>query len=319
MFVRLRRGFQRLVVSPLRPILGSAVTGAAMGAVIGAGAAGPAIAEPALWKVEGPAETIYLFGTVHVLKPGLAWRSQKIDRALKASGSLWLEIADPDDAAGMQPLVAKYGFDPAHPLSSRLDPATRARLDAVLTGLGVSPARWEAMRPWMAGLALDVLPLGKAGYDADSGVERVIKQEAVGAAKPVEGFETAEEQIRLLADAPEADQIEVLKSSLDDAEKGVAEIDALVGAWAAGDEGAIEAHMNGDMRKDYPALYQRLIVERNHRFAARIAELACNGETGDYPASPKGVVFVAVGAAHLVGPDSVEAFLAKQGLDAVRQ
>jgi uncharacterized protein YbaP (TraB family) len=311
MSVRLRLGAECFAGAPLRLTLALA---AVFTAAFWAGVAAPAAAEPALWKVRGPAATVYLFGTVHVLKPGLAWRSAKIDRALEASGSLWLEIADPGDTAAMQPLVMKYGFDPAHPLSTTLDPATRTRLYDQLVLLGVDPAKWAPMRPWMAGLALDVLPLAKAGYAAGSGVEIAIRRDAVQAGKPVAGLETAEDQIRYLADAPEAEQIELLKSSIDDAEKGPGEIDALVAAWTAGDEDAIEAHMNADLRRDHPWVYRTLIVERNRRFAARIADLAAGRGSGGHR-----VIFVAVGAAHLVGPDSVEADLAGLGLTAVRQ
>lgn len=271
--------------------------------------AGPAAAEPALWKVQGQKATIYLFGTVHVLKPDVVWRSAKIDAAITQSDTLWLEVPDADDPATMQPLVVRYGLDPAHPLSGKLDARTKARFDAFLATLGASPAQLDPLRPWMAGVMLSVLPLVKAGYDPNSGVEHVIKGEMHGAGKPVAGFETAEQQIHYLADWPPGGELDFFKSSLDDGEKSVSMIDDLVAAWSAGDETRLEALLNGELRDKYPDLYKRLLVERNLRFASRIADLA-KGE---------GVLFVAVGAGHLVGADSVQADLAKLGITAVRE
>ena len=277
--------------------------------VVALALAARADAEPALWKVQGSKATIYLFGTVHVLKPAVVWRSPRIDGAIKASDALWLEIPDGDDQAVMQGLIVKYGIDPGHPLSTKLDAATKAKFAAFLAPLGVPAAQMEPLRPWVAGIAVSTLPLLKAGYDPKSGVEQVVKAQMQAAGKPVQGFETAEQQIRYLADVPPATELEFFKSSLSDGEKAVPMIDDLVAAWNAGDEVKLEALLNSDMRDTYPDLYKRLIVERNLRFADKIAELS----------KGQGVLFVAVGAGHLVGADSVQADLAKRGITAVRQ
>jgi uncharacterized protein YbaP (TraB family) len=270
---------------------------------------GRALAEPALWKIQGAHATVYLFGTIHILKPGVAWRAPKIEAAINGSEALWLEIPDSDDPAVMQPLVLKYGVDPAHPLSSKLDAKTRTKLAALLTPLGLTPAQFEPLRPWMAGVALSVLPLTQGGYDINSGAEHVITTEMRAAHKPVEGFETAEQQVRYLADMPPPAELDFLKSSLDDAEKAVPELDEMVAAWVSGDESNLQALLDDEMRDDYPGLYKLLIVDRNARFADQIAALARG----------RGVVFVAIGAGHLAGADSVQADLAKLGVIAVRQ
>jgi uncharacterized protein YbaP (TraB family) len=302
MFAPLRRALARAAMLALGGALGLSLTAACL-------IPENAFAEPALWKVEGPQATVYLFGTVHVLKPGVVWRSDKIDAALKASDSLWLEVTNADDQAAMQPLVVKYGLDTAHPLSTKLDPKTKADLDALLGRLGVPPAQLEPMRPWLVGLSVSLLPLVKAGYDPNSGVEHILKTEFVKAGKPVQGLETAEQQIRYLAETSPETEMDFLRSSIDEADKTVATIDQLVAAWAAGDEATVERVMNSDLQLKYPVIYQRLIAERNTRFAAEIAELL----------KGRGVIFIAIGAGHLVGPDSVQADLAKLGVKAVRQ
>ena len=283
---------------------------AAIGALLVIALGGrPAWAEPALWKVQGPHATVWLFGSIHVLKPGEPWKSPKVEEALKASNALYLEIADADDPAAMQPLMLKYGLDPAHPLSTKLDAKERAALDSALASLGLAEPALEIMRPWMAGLTLSVLPLVKAGYNPEASVEHALSTEARAQGKPVRGFETAEQQVHYLADLPPAQEVAFLDSAVDDAAKGTKEIDDMVAAWEAGDTARLAILVNEDMKAKYPDLYRRLIIERNQRFAKQVADLA-NGS---------GVYFVAVGAGHLAGPESVQTMLEPYHLTAVRQ
>lgn len=294
MFMQTTRRLARAATMALALILGLAAT---------------ASAAPALWKIQGPGATIYLFGTIHVLKPGVSWRSPAIDAALTRSDALWLETPNADDPAALQPLIAAFGLDPAHPLSSKIGPDDEARLSAVLAPLGTPAARLEPLRPWMAGLAVSTLPLAKAGYDPDKGVEHLLKVQMSASGKTVSGFETAEEQIRYLADLPPDAELSFFRSSLSEAARAVATADDLAAAWVQGDESRIETLLNRELQAKYPDLYQRLIVSRNVRFAEQIAGLA----------KGHGVIFVAIGAGHLVGPDSVQADLARYGLVAERQ
>jgi uncharacterized protein YbaP (TraB family) len=271
--------------------------------------ASPALAEPALWKVQGPHATVYLFGTIHVLKKTTDWRTPKIDNAFKSAGTLWEEIKDGDDPTVMQPLMIKYGLDRDHPVSSKLDAKGKAKLATVEAMVGAAPAQIEPLRPWMAALTLDLLPLLKAGYDPNSGVDNILKAQAKARGEPLEAFESIEQQIRFFADLPEKEEVDYLLSTLDDADKGAGLIEQLIDAWAAGDLAKLEALLNSDMRDKYPALYQKLLVNRNKAFAAKI-ETLLKGE---------GVSFVAVGAGHLVGRDSVQANLERDGFKAVRQ
>lgn len=269
----------------------------------------PAAAEPALWKVKGPHAIVYLFGTVHVLKKDTVWHSPKIDSAFDSAGTLVEEIKGADDSAAMQPLVMKYGIDPAHPLSSKLDDQGKAKLTSAEAVLGLPAPQVEPLRPWMAGLTFSVLPVVKAGYDPKSGVDTVLKNEAAAKGKPLDAFETMEQQVRFFADLPQSQEVEYLLSSLDDVSKGTEMLDKLVDAWAAGDVKTIETLMNSDMKDKYPELYRILLVDRNQAFATRIKQLLAG----------EGTYFVAVGAAHLAGPDSVQADLTRMGVNVERE
>jgi uncharacterized protein YbaP (TraB family) len=269
-----------------------------------------AIARPALWAVKDADTTIYLFGTVHLLPNDADWHDATLDRAVADSQALYIELTD-DDPGNMMALVLRYGLDAAHPLSSQLDADEQQRLRTVATEAGV-PGGMQAlnvMRPWLAALTLTTAPLLKAGLDPEHGVDKQLKAQMSAAGKPVFGLETAEQQMRFLADLPQEVQLDFLRSAMRDADKGPTQLPRLIDAWKDGDVATIARLEDEDMRQTAPELYQRLLVQRNEAWATKIAALL----------QQPGTVFIAVGAAHLAGPDSVQAQLHKLGIEAARQ
>jgi uncharacterized protein YbaP (TraB family) len=268
-----------------------------------------AIARPALWAVKDADTTIYLFGTVHLLPNDADWHDATLDRAVADSQALYIELTD-DAPGNMMALVLRYGLDAAHPLSSQLDADEQQRLRTVATEAGV-PGGMQAlnvMRPWLAALTLTTAPLLKAGLDPEHGVDKQLKAQMSAAGKQVFGLETAEQQMRFLADMPQEVQLDFLRSAMRDADKGPTQLPRLIDAWKDGDVATIARLEDEDMRQTAPELYQRLLVQRNEAWATKIAALL------QHP----GTVFIAVGAAHLAGPDSVQAQLHKLGIEAPR-
>ena len=276
--------------------------------VLALGLAAPAVAEPALWAIKDHDSTIYLFGTIHVLKPSTQWRSPRIDGALQASNDLVVEVLGADDPALMQPLVMQYGLDRATPLSQKLSPEDLKRAQDLAQAAGMPPQAMEVMRPWLASISLAMLPVIKAGYDPRSGVEQVLLAQMKADDKPATSLETAEQQIRFFADMSPKAEVDMLKATLDDAEAGPAKIDRMVAAWASGDVQALEDQFITEMRTNYADVYGVLLTDRNRDWAKQL-KTKLDGS---------GVSFVAVGAGHLVGPDSLQAQLAAQGIQTER-
>jgi uncharacterized protein YbaP (TraB family) len=275
--------------------------------------AGPTVqATPALWKMKGEKGTVYLFGTVHVMKKEIHWETAKIADALKSSGTLWLEIDDTTDAgmAKLRPTIMQIGLDQAHPLSTKLTKEDLAALGAAMAKMGATEAQVEPMQPWLVYLTLSVLPIVQAGYDPASGIDRVLQAEAVAAGKPVKGFETAEQQLHFMADFPQTDQVAMLHEELSELPDAVEKTNEMVVDWEKGDVEKIAAMENDDMMKKEPALYKKLLVDRNAAIAGTIAGMLKDPSTG--------TVFVAVGAAHLAGPDSILKMLSVKGFPAER-
>ena len=134
-------------------------------------------------------------------------------------------------------------------------------------------ATLEPMRPWMAAFLLAEMQFVKAGYDPKAGVERTLKAQAVAEGDKIRGFETAEEQLRMLADMPEADQIAFLATMLDDLEKGMELVEQLAKAWIEGDTDTIARLAEDEMKREAPKVYQKLIVQRNIAWSEKIAAM----------------------------------------------
>ena len=49
---------------------------------------------PALWMVKDADTTIYLFGTIHALRPGMPWFGGQVAQAFAESATLVTEISD---------------------------------------------------------------------------------------------------------------------------------------------------------------------------------------------------------------------------------
>jgi len=267
----------------------------------------PNDADPALWVVKDADTTIYLFGTIHVLKPGLTWFDEAVKTAFDKSDQLVLEMVEPDKAT-MQQIVLKNGFSPTGPtLTEQLPADKRGAYLKAIADLGAPPQAFDRMKPWLAAVTLSIAPLQKQGYDPANGPEKVLTEAARSEGKPVEGLETAELQIGYFNGLSPKAQIEFLTSTVDELPKAGEEMAKMVDEWAHGDPDALARDMNESL-KDSPEVAKTLLTDRNGRWASWIKQRL---------AKP-GTIFMAVGAGHLAGDDSVQAQLAKQGIKAQR-
>ena len=268
-------------------------------------------ADPALWVVHGPASahggTVYLFGTIHVLKPGLSWFDEAVKTAFDRSDQVVLELVMPD-ATTMQGIVKATGLTSGGPtLTEQLPPDKRAAFTKAVVDLGLPANALDRYKPWLAATTLSITPLEKLGYDPANGPEHVITAAAEAAHKPVIGLETAQQQLGYFGGLSQKAQVQFLVSTLDELPSVGTQMRKMVDEWAQGRPEALAEDMNDDL-KDSPEVAQTLLVDRNRRWAQWIkARLA-----------KPGTVFMAVGAGHLAGADSVQAQLAKLGLKAER-
>ncbi|WP_374524262.1 TraB/GumN family protein [Sphingopyxis sp.] len=267
-----------------------------------------AAAKPGMWTVKDADTTIYLFGTVHVLKPGLGWFDGAVKKAFDKSDELVLEMVLPEDQAEAAKVTMPLAMDKSGTtLSAKLDPDALKAYQAALTSLGVPVAAFDAFKPWFAAVTLSVLPLTKLGYDPTQGAEMQLTAAAKTATKPISGFETLEEQLGFFDALPEDGQIAFLNATVKDVDKLGPQLDTMVTLWSKGDTVNLANTMNESMSAT-PELTKILLWDRNARWADQIKARL------DKP----GTVFVAVGAGHLAGQKSVQDYLKERGLKVTR-
>jgi uncharacterized protein YbaP (TraB family) len=204
-------------------------------------------AKPAIWVAHGMhGAKVYLFGTIHIWPRSSQWRVVGLARAWAEARELWLETADDLDRTEAaqslkqepHPLMQKYGFDLSHPLSSWLTEDQVSQLDHALRSLG-SPhtaATLATVRPWVVEASLLKAMVEREGFaTATGGIDGELLRLARQAGKPVKGFETAEEQIRMFASVPPTAHVQGLMRIVSAVAIGSTELHDLWNAWAAGD------------------------------------------------------------------------------------
>lgn len=265
------------------------------------------MAGPALWQVSDEDTTIYLFGTIHALPQDVDWYSGPIENALSASDTLVTEIpAGAGASTEMQQIIAASGMLPeGTTLRSLLDEEQAAVYEEALAKLGMPPEGLDRFKPWMAGLTLTMVPLLQQGYSPDAGVENRL-EELAGHDLQREALETMEFQIAIFDSLPQEAQIDFLVASAAMIDEIKPMLDAMVAEWLAGNPDALARLMNEEL--DDPALAKALLYDRNANWAQWI----------DDRMEQPGTVFIAVGAGHLAGEQSVQDMLDERGIESVR-
>lgn len=259
-------------------------------------------ATPALWEVQGAnGEQGWVFGTIHVLPDGLDWRTPALDSALARADRLVLEI-DPDalEPAKARREFLRLGSTPGlPPLAARVRPDLRDALAQFVDEANVDLTQTALLEDWAAALSFAQAQAAAQGMSADRGVEAALIDCAAG--RPVEALETVAGQFTLFDALPSSAQSVLLEAVI---EEGLnpAGGKRLLNAWASGDVAALEVEARAGMLAN-PTLRQELLLKRNAAWTERIDGMLRSGQRA----------FIAVGAAHVAGPEGLPALLAAKG------
>ena len=262
--------------------------------------------DPALWVVKDEDTTVYLFGSIHILKPGLGWFDDGVKAAFDSSGQLVLELVEPP-ASEAQALFGKLAMDQqGKTLRSKMTDADRAVYETAVGKLGLPAAALDPFEPWAAAVTLSLVAMQKSGFDSNSGVEKQLTAAAKVSNKPIAGLETMAFQLGVFDTLPESEQITFLVETAKQIDDMGTSMDKMVDMWAAPDPEKLGQLMNEGLTSR--TLYDALLTKRNANWAKWISARM---------AKP-GVTFIAVGAGHLAGPTSVQNLLPAYGLNATR-
>ena len=283
------------------------LTALLVAAAIAATPAASAAAERSVvWSVRGEHNTVYLFGSIHVLRPGDVGLPRAAETAYDDAEQLVMEI-DMDDPAVADPLalasqMQRYAQLPA---GQSLESALGADYPAVATHLreaGLDPALLDGFAPWFVGMMVLQLEIARRGFDPAHGIEQQVTDRAVADRKPIRGLETPADQFAVLGGLSLPEQKRFLLMALEETEQTDARLDQLLNAWRSGDTVTL-ARVLSEEFDEFPELYRPLTEERNRAWVEQLAGLLDDGD--DY--------LVVVGALHLVGRNSVVDLLRQRG------
>jgi uncharacterized protein YbaP (TraB family) len=252
---------------------------AALAAAPPLAAAAPITAEPAMFMVHDADTTIYIFGTFHALDSRTQWFNTGVRDAFDQSNELVLETLIPEGP--------------------------------VVPGKRGLPIRAPSVTPSASFLATTKMAIdaGQAqGMQVSNGADMILRHAAEQEGKPVEGLETLEFQLNMFNSMPPAAGAQpgnqAAAAPVQSLSKTMVEMES---AWKQGDQ-SVFVNMLDQLREASPDTYRVMFTERNARWADWIAARM----------RIPGTVFVAVGAGHLAGKDSLLVRLAEKGIGSTR-
>lgn len=258
-----------------------------------------------LWRVTRDGRTSYLYGTLHVGKPGWRRLGPQLAAALRASDVLALEI-DPNDPALIAALAElRHGAELPESLATRLK---RAYERACL-----APESLAELHPVLQATTLTVLEARWLGMDPLYAMEQTLAAQARLLGRRVVSLETAAQQKAALVPDNDEEAQAVIEQSLQQLEDRSARrvLGRLATAWESGDLAALddfESWCECIANEGDRAFMRRMNDERNAPLADGIAALHAQGRR----------TFAAVGALHMTGPQSLPKLLAQRGFKVER-
>lgn len=266
-------------------------------------------AQSSVWEVRGPRTTVYLAGSCHVLRASDHPLPGEFDIAYSRARRLVFEAppGDLDGPAYLQKLLAVAMYPDGTTLKQRLTPAVYAKAEKFCRARGYPFEQYQMLRPWMLSLVLTLQELKRIGVSAEYGVDRFFYARAAADGKAISGLETSDEQIGFLTLLDGDMGNDQVSETIDDLVRLESRVGDILNAWRKGDEAGIET-VNLRELKNYPRLYEALIVNRNRKWAAKIETLLAGSESA----------MVIVGVGHLAGAESVVDLLRRRGFPVVR-
>lgn len=263
-------------------------------------------ADAPVWRVTDGESTVYLGGTVHLLRPEDYPLPEEFDQAYEGSSELFFEtdISSMNDLSVQAQMLQQLTYSDGRTLKDVLDTQAYAALETYTAGVGMPLMMLEQFKPGMIVSTLQVLEFQRMGF-TPQGVDAFFNTQALTDGKSVGALETLDEQIGFLAAMGEGYESEFIMMSLEDLDSTAKLMDEMIGAWRVGDSEALQTLFVDDMLERAPAVYDSLLRQRNLRWVPQIEAMFNDPDTE----------FVLVGAAHLVGADGLVELLRARGYD----
>lgn len=263
------------------------------------------LAQSSVWKVSYGNNTLYIAGTIHVLGRSDYPLPEEFEKSYGWADTLVFEtdISQARSTTFAQKMMQRMLYPPGESLKETLDSETYERLAAYFADK-MPMAQVDNLKPAMVVLIMSSLEYQRMGM-VIAGVDEHFWMRAIEDEKPTRILETIDEQLDYIVNMGKGKENEMIRNALDEVERIEMIISSLKEAWRSGDRAAIESLILEDMIKDYPELYQSLLVNRNSNWMPHIVEML-----EDEP-----IELVLVGALHLVGEKGLLQMLQNKGYE----
>lgn len=263
-----------------------------------------------LWTINGASNRVYLLGSVHMLRETDHPLPSAFFDAYDDAEALVMEMdITAIDPVATQVMVNELGMiGDGRTLGDWLGPDDFAKAQKLAAQANIPLAMLSSAEPWFAAITIDALMLMRLGFSPADGIETRFAGFAERDGKPVSGLETERQQLEMLDGLSPQAQRDLLMQTLAESEDAEASMNSLVTAWRNGDTALLESDLLKEIR-DYPEIYQTIVVRRNENWLNTITGLL--DKTDDY--------LVIVGAMHTIGDNGVPELLRAKGYEVTQQ
>ncbi|MGB5336533.1 MAG: TraB/GumN family protein [Woeseiaceae bacterium] len=258
-----------------------------------------------MWSAQGVSNTIYLLGSIHMLREQDHPLPTAIDLAYDDAEVLIMELDMDDlDSIATQRLFNESGvLRDGTTLRDLIGAESYRRAEVAAAANDIPLELLASSEPWLAAITVEMLSLYRIGFNPMLGVEMTMLSRAVQDGKRIDGLEAIEEQLAFLDGLSLEAQRDMLLQTLEESANMRESVDEMIRAWRYGDTAALESGLL-DSFEGLDELSDALVGQRNRRWVSQINDLL--DDQDDY--------LVIVGALHLVGEAGVPRLLAQQGV-----
>lgn len=258
-----------------------------------------------MWKVRSATGTVYLLGSVHLMKKSIYPLDNEIENAFRTSDVLVVEAnIENISLAEAGKIARKSCYPPDDSLRNHLSAGSYGMVKREAARMGLPVEILDTQRPWFLAMTFTSFEMMRSGFDPRYGIDRHFLSEAGGRKKIVE-LESLDSQVNLLSNLSQSKQKLLLLYTLKDLRRLGSEADKMVKAWKAGDGDEMASLLSKDIREDkkLASFYKGLLYDRNRNMSAKIEQFLRTDKT----------YFVVVGAGHVVGKKGIVEILKEKG------
>ncbi|MEO9273835.1 TraB/GumN family protein [Marinomonas sp. 5E14-1] len=259
-----------------------------------------------VWKVSSETNTVYIGGTIHLLTPQDYPLPKAYDIAYQASSKVIFEtnMDTISSAAFQKNLRDKMLYTDGMTLDKILPSDTYQSLVDYLNSRNIPINAVQNLKPSGLAMSLNMIELKHLGYTSE-GVDMFYSRKATQENKPKGWLEEPEEQISALSSFNQENEKQIIEYALDDIKEMPSTMDKLRNSWRRGDMETMASLEIVDLKRDYPDVYDSLLIKRNNLWMPQIETMLNDSQ----------VEFIMVGAMHLAGPDSILKKLKNKGYE----